>query len=237
MTLLLLTLTLYRHCPTLLSTHTTVANPKQVGAGLHQRLFARAFAAFDTATQKHIAFVSLDAGMGGIVLKNRVVAGLAERGLSMYTDDNLAVSGTHTHSGPSGFLQDVIFQFSGSGWVPSVLDAMVAGVVESVAMAHSNLAPGEARVAVGKLAGANINRSPTAYLMNPAGERAMYPDGDTDHNMTLLRLTRTEGNVSVGAFNWFAVHPTSMNNTNTMVSGDNKGERMCWWRWWLGGGM
>ena len=28
----------------------------------------------------------------------------------------------------------------------------------------------------------------------------------------------------VGLINWFAVHPTSMNNTNHLISGDNKGK-------------
>ena len=27
----------------------------------------------------------------------------------------------------------------------------------------------------------------------------------------------------MGVLNWFAVHPTSMNNTNHLISGDNKG--------------
>jgi neutral ceramidase len=40
--------------------------------------------------------------------------------------------------------------------------------------------------------------------------------------MVQLRLVRDDG-VPVGVINWFAVHPTSMNNTNIMVSSDNVG--------------
>ena len=40
----------------------------------------------------------------------------------VYTDANVAISGTHTHSGPSGFLQDTIFLFAGSGWVPTTIN-------------------------------------------------------------------------------------------------------------------
>ena len=40
--------------------------------------------------------------------------------------------------------------------------------------------------------------------------------------MTLLKLTAATGE-ELGQFNWFAVHPTSMNNTNSLISGDNKG--------------
>ena len=28
--------------------------------------------------------------------------------------------------------------------------------------------------------------------------------------------------IKFGLINWFAVHPTSMNNTNHLISGDNK---------------
>jgi len=202
-----------------------MANPAQVNAGLHQRLWARTLAAHDPATGKRFALVSLDAGMGGIVLKNRVVKGLAERLPGLYTDENVAISGTHTHSGPSGFLQDTIFQFAGSGWQPHTIAAMVEGVVESVVAAHRNLAPARASVAVGELENASINRSPSAYLLNPPAERALYT-GDTDLNMTVLRVDSADGTAaskSLGMFAWFAVHPTSMNNTNKLVSGDNKG--------------
>jgi len=199
-----------------------MANPSQVGSGLHQRLRARTFVALDDATNKRFAFVSLDAGMGGIVLKNRVVAALQKKlGNEDYTFANIGISGTHTHSGQSGFLQDVMFQFSGSGWVDKVTTAFANGVVESIVMAHNNLQPAQASVAVGTLDKSNINRSPTAYLLNPAEERARY-EHDTDHNMTMLKLNGENGK-ELGHFTWFAVHPTSMNNTNTLLSGDNKG--------------
>jgi len=196
-----------------------MANPHQINAGLHQRLRARTFIATDD--HKRFAFVSLDAGMGSIVLKNRVLAVLQKNFPGVYTQQNLALSGTHTHSGPSGFLQDVIFQFAGSGFVEATMDAMVTGVVESVMSAHANMVAADAFVSIGSLDDANINRSPTAYLNNPQAERDMY-DADTDHNMTLLKLVSKEGS-ELGLFNWFAVHATSLNNTNVLVSGDNKG--------------
>jgi len=198
-----------------------MANPKQVGAGLHQRLRSRAFVAHNTATGKRFAFVSLDAGMGSEVLNNRVISELQKRFPGLYTAQNVGISGTHTHSGPSGFLQHTIFQFAGSGWVPEVLDAMVNGVVESISMAHHRLTPAKASTASGILDDSNINRSPTAYILNPAEERAQYGH-DTDHEMTVLKMLGDDG-TELGAFSFFAVHGTSMNNTNLLVSGDNKG--------------
>jgi neutral ceramidase len=202
-----------------------MANSKQKGEGLHFRLRSRAFIAVDTETNKRFVQVSLDAGMAGIVLKKRVIAGLAKKlPAGLYTDANVAVSGTHTHSGPSGFLEDTIFQFAGSGWVPQTIDCYVNGVVESIVRAHNQIQPATASLAEGKVHGANINRSPTAYLNNPAEERAAYPDGNTDKTMVQLMFNQAGGpKAPMGVFNWFAVHPTSMNNTNKLVSGDNKG--------------
>lgn len=65
------------------------------------------------------------------------------------------------------------------------------------------LTPGKASIAVGLLAGANINRSPTSYLLNPPSERAANEiwGGNTDHNMTVLKLVASNG-TELGMFNW-----------------------------------
>lgn len=60
----------------------------------------------------------------------------------------------------------------------------------------------------------NINRSPSSYLLNPQSERDEYADqGDTDKTMLMLKFI-SDSNKPLGALNWFAVHGTSMNNTN-----------------------
>lgn len=42
--------------------------------------------------------------------------------------------------------------------------------------------------------------------------------------MVQLKIVKANGDNSViGAIQWFAVHPTSMNNTNCLVSSDNVG--------------
>jgi neutral ceramidase len=40
------------------------------------------------------------------------------------------LSATHTHSGPAGFLQYVLFSVSSMGFVEQTFQAMVAGIVE-----------------------------------------------------------------------------------------------------------
>lgn len=59
--------------------------------------------------------------IGGFVVKNRVVAGLEKALPGIYSIENLCLSGTHTHSGPAGFLQNTMLQFAGGGFVPETV--------------------------------------------------------------------------------------------------------------------
>ena len=63
-----------------------------------------------------------------------------------------------------------------------------ANFLQSIDRAHHSLKSGRLEISHGELLGANINRSPTSYLRNPAEERARYKH-DIDKDMTLLKLT------------------------------------------------
>ena len=52
--------------------------------------------------------------------------------------------------------------------------------------------------------------------------RYLSVGNDTDHEMVVLKMVDVEEN-PLGMIDWFAVHCTSMNNTNVLISGDNKG--------------
>ena len=41
--------------------------------------------------------------------------------------------------------------------------------------------------------------------------------------MYQVNIFHAENDEPMGVINWFAVHPTSMNNTNLLINGDNKG--------------
>ncbi|CAH2080501.1 unnamed protein product [Thlaspi arvense] len=73
---------------------------------------------------------------------------------------------------------------------------------------------------IGDLLDAGVNRSPSAYLNNPAEERSKYKH-NVDTEMTLLKFVDDEWG-SIGSFNWFATHGTSMSRSNSLISGDNK---------------
>ncbi|PIK42872.1 Neutral ceramidase B [Apostichopus japonicus] len=199
------------------------ANPSQITGGIHLRIYSRAFIfSHRSNPEKRVVFVSVDCGMQGQGVTAQVIKNLKVKFGSMYTEENVAISGTHTHSTPAGFLNYVLYDVTSLGYVKETFDALVSGITMSIVNADKNMKPADIYVSVGDLKDANINRSPSAYEANPAKERDIY-DTNTDHTMTNLKIVDTVNNVSIGMLNWFAVHGTSMNNTNHLISGDNKG--------------
>ncbi|KAF2485244.1 ceramidase like protein [Neohortaea acidophila] len=203
------------------------ANTSQVGSGLRQRLYSRAFIIghTDDPTQRFI-YLNLDTQAGDTAVRYGVLDVLSKLGAeySVYGQHNVAVVGTHSHSGPGAWLNYLLPQITSKGFYKPSYQAIVDGTVASIKLAHANLAPGHLSVGVIQLEDANINRSPYAYLQNPAEERALYTS-NVDKNLTLLRFTHStdSGERNIGMLNWFAVHGTSMLGNNSMVTGDNKG--------------
>eukprot|EP00977_Amphora_coffeiformis_P015740 scaffold4707_cov164-Amphora_coffeaeformis.AAC.14 len=103
------------------------------------------------------------------------------------------------------------------------MDALVEGTAQAILRAYQSLKPGKLRLSEGLLFDANLNRSPTSYLLNPVEEREEYSShGDTDKTMLQVML-EGEDDTPMGLLNWFPVHGTSMNASNHLISGDNKG--------------
>ncbi|CAK9187911.1 unnamed protein product [Ilex paraguariensis] len=197
-------------------------NFDQNTAGIHFRLRARTFIVAQSSDGPRFAFVNLDAGMASQLLTIEVLQRLQKRYGDLYNEENVAISGTHTHAGPGGYLQYVIYSVTSLGFVPQSFDAIITAIELSIAQAHDNLKPGSIFINTGDLENAGINRSPSAYLFNPPEERARYPR-DIDTLMTLLKFVDAENGKSIGAFTWFATHGTSMSRDNKFISGDNKG--------------
>jgi len=193
----------------------------QQTAGIHLRLRSRAFVFESPATGKRAVFVSADLGAMAQGVQQAVMEKLRAKYGSLYRDENVLLSATHTHSGPGGYFTYALYDLTTFGFDRQNFNAISEGIFQSIVRAHDNLAPATAKLAEGDLLGASINRSPDAYLLNPAAERARYAT-DTDKLMTVMRIDRPTGE-PVGVVDWFAVHGTSMGNDNKLISGDNKG--------------
>ncbi|KAK8683444.1 hypothetical protein V6N13_039505 [Hibiscus sabdariffa] len=196
------------------------ANSEQTASGIHFRLRARSFIVAEPQG-KRVVFVNLDACMASQLVTIKVLERLKARYGNLYTEQNVAISGIHTHAGPGGCLQYVVYIVTSLGFVRQSFDVLVDGIEKSIVQAHENLQPGSIFVNKGELLDAGVNRSPSAYLNNPASERSKYKY-NVDKEMTLLKFVDDQWG-PVGSFNWFATHGTSMSRTNSLISGDNKG--------------
>lgn len=196
------------------------ANTEQIASGVHFRLQARTFIVAVPGGNR-VAFVNLDACMASQLVTIKVLERLKSRYGNLYHEQNVAISGIHTHAGPGGYLQYIIYIITSFGFVRQSFDAVVDGIEKSMVQAHENLRPGSVFVNKGELLDAGINRSPSAYLNNPSGEKKKYKY-NVDTEMTLLKFVDSEWG-PVGSFNWFPTHGTSMSRTNSLISGDNKG--------------
>ena len=201
------------------------ANASQLGTGLRQRLYSRAFIVGDIhKVADRIVYLVLDTHSGDTAIRHGIIVGLKALGpdYSVYTERNVAVTGTHSHSGPGAWLNYLLPQITSKGFDRQSYEAIVEGALLSIKRAHESLAVGRLDVATTNVHDANTNRSPHAYLANPAEERSRYEES-VDKKMTLLRFQRDEDEREIGCLTWFAVHGTSMLGNNTLITGDNKG--------------
>ena len=207
------------------------ADPMQIGSGLQQRLYSRAFIVGSiTNPLDRWIYLVLDIHSGDTAIRYGVLSGLQTLGpkYAMYGHDNLALTGTHSHAGPAAWLNYLLPQITSYGFDKQSYRAIVDGTLLSIRRAHESLEPGHLSVGAAKIAGASINRSLFSYFQNPDNERARYnisveDDGSVEMNMTMLKMQRNSDGKNIGVLTWFPTHGTSMLGNNTIISGDNKG--------------
>lgn len=193
----------------------------QKTGGLHMRLYARAFVFSNPVGGRRVVFVSAELGQLFSSVKQGVLKRLAQRYGNLYHDGNVQLSATHTHAGPGGYSHHAIYNITSLGHVAQNYSAIVDGITEAIVQAHDRV--GDASVSIGAADmpwPTSVNRSPQAFARNPQLP-GVVPPANTNPEMTVIRIDK--GNRPAGAISWFAVHNTSMSNTNKFVSSDHKG--------------
>ena len=207
-----------------------MADNTQIATGVESPLYARAFVVAQpppAAAGACVAIIVADIWAGTRRVKDGVLKRLAATNEGLYSENNVLLAGTHTHSAPGGFSGALLydFDFDRGGCDEATVTCIVDGCVKAVEMAHANLAPGRIYVNRGEVADCGRNRSQPAYLCNPPAERDRW-GADTDREMLLLKFVKVDDGGrerAVGALSWYAIHPTDRGQKNTLVSGDNKG--------------
>lgn len=193
----------------------------QKTAGLLQRLYARAFVIESPCNGRRVVFVNADLGQIFQGVKQQVVLKLKKKYGARYTDQNILLTATHTHSGPGGYSTDAFYNLTTLGFSRENFNVIVEGIVSAIEQAEKNRQPATIKWASGDLKNISFNRSPDAYLQNPLTERNQYAN-DVDTQMTLIRFDTLSGQ-PIGLINWFPIHGVSLNNKNHLISPDNKG--------------
>jgi neutral ceramidase len=117
------------------------ANTEQIGSGLRQRIYARSFIIGEVGTTNRFVYLILDAMCGDTAVRNGILEGLAALGsdYSMYGQSNVAVTGTHSHSGPGGWFNYLLPQITSLGFDHQGYQALVDGALLSIKRAHESL--------------------------------------------------------------------------------------------------
>nr|CDS27924.1 ceramidase [Hymenolepis microstoma] len=112
----------------------------QTGKGLHLRLYSRAFIFQADAFSKPVLFISLDAGMVSQLMKTQLVRLLQEEyGKEAFDHKNVMISATHTHSGPGGYFQYLLYDITTFGFSNDTFATMTKGNRIASTVIMSNL--------------------------------------------------------------------------------------------------
>ena len=118
------------------------ADLSQVGSGLRQRLYSRAFIIGETQNpQSRVVYIVLDTLSGDTAVRNGVLDALKGMGdeYAMYGQSNIALTGTHSHSGPGAWLNYLLPQITTLGFSKQSYQAIVDGAVLAIKRAHESL--------------------------------------------------------------------------------------------------
>ena len=118
------------------------ADLSQIGTGLRQRLHSRCFIIANAANSSdRFAYLVLDTQSGDTAFRYGILEAVAALGddYSVYGQNNVAVTGTHSHSGPGAWFNYLLPQITSFGFDDQSYQAIVDGAVLSIQRAHENL--------------------------------------------------------------------------------------------------
>jgi len=204
----------------------------QLGEGILMRQYARAFIVRDNETGKRAVYVNIDLANVSEAVHDEVIRRLKAAYGDLYTEQNVLIQATHTHSAPGGYFDCYgLNLLMGLGFCRQNFDGIANGIVEAISRAHHTLKDGRIYINDGYaswLPGErfSFNRSPLPYLENPEDERNAYvnPDGSEDNTNRLMTLLKfQQGEDEKGVFSWCAVHGHVSGPFLKLINGDSKG--------------
>jgi neutral ceramidase len=77
-------------------------------------------------------------------------------GPTMYTEQNVLMTGTHTHAGPGGYSWHPFYNIPTLGFHEDNFNAVVNGVIAAIQQAHESIKPARMQLNKGILDNSNI---------------------------------------------------------------------------------
>ena len=111
--------------------------PQQQTAGIHLRTRARAYIVDDGT--RRIVFVTAELGALFQSVHQGVLRELVRKYGDRYTEQNVLLNATHTHSACGGDSHYAAYDLSILGFQQQTYDAVVAGIVDAISRAHDDL--------------------------------------------------------------------------------------------------
>ncbi|KAF8200078.1 Neutral/alkaline non-lysosomal ceramidase-domain-containing protein [Mycena galopus ATCC 62051] len=111
------------------------------------------------------------AELNSCVCRELLLALAEEYKNTTYHAGNVALLGTHQHSGACGYLENLLPQATSKGLHPQSPAAIVDTALHAVRRAHYYLLPGTLSIGAARVEGGPRKMSATAYLANPVDER------------------------------------------------------------------
>jgi neutral ceramidase len=207
-----------------------VAVPLEVRAGV-----------VEDAARRRFLLAVCDLGFISTALRREVERRCLARGL-IDTPSALMLAATHTHSGPTGYAEHLLYALSAPGYFPLLVQALAERVVDALARAHDALEPARLRVGVEPVPldePVAFNRRIEAYNRNPEvvplpPERAAEA---VDRRMTVLWAEHAHTGRPLGLVSWLGLHGTTLHADHQALHPDHKGLAATQVEQVLGGGF
>jgi neutral ceramidase len=195
--------------------------------GYRTRLYVRAMVLED-ATGERIAFVVADLPHISSNL-HRLAANLLVDSTGIGAD-RLILSATHTHSSLASFYAERQYNANVSrivGYDPRIVDYLVRSIAQAVKDATRALRPALVGIGETSVLGATINRSISAFCLNPeylgspiCDAQAREPRLAVDTALFMIRVDDRNTRRPMGSYSVFAIHGTAIPSLNTLLDGD-----------------
>jgi neutral ceramidase len=199
------------------------------GMGIHTRILTRALVI--ERAGKRYALVQADLGGLPYDLTQEVVKRIADTGI---TADRLLISATHTHSSTGAIWPNTNnggYAFvGGDAFDQRIFDLTAGGIAAAIRQAVQRLEPARVGWASLERRGASRNRAFEAFQLNkdvpkdPAAARL----ASTDPTFVVLRVDAASSGRPIAVWSNFAKHPTTMDDTVRLFSGDSAGAAARW---------